>query len=162
MAAKPNLYPLVIDFDEGFSKDTTGFVMRCFRSLSRASTLDSLSSSFMCNAVNEANTIIPPPYSCNNSIDELSAAAARERPSNFGDGSIASLAHNHTTSDVSSLAAQSPLSPPKATSPTIEVNNYLILLIFRQRALKYLSLDQKMFEITLTKFYSNTIIDLEP
>ncbi|XP_016844887.1 SH3 and multiple ankyrin repeat domains protein 1 isoform X2 [Nasonia vitripennis] len=136
VTAKPDLYPLVIGYDDGFGKGASGLVMRYFRSLSHASTLDSLSSSFMCNVVNEANTIIPPPYSCNNSVDELStvgagsgAAAlgggavggARERPTNFGEGSLASLANHRTTSDVSSLAAQSPLSPPRATSPTIEI-----------------------------------------
>jgi hypothetical protein len=70
------LYPLVIGYDDGFGKGASGLVMRYFRSLSHASTLDSLSSSFMCNVVNEANTIIPPPYSCNNSVDELSSVGA--------------------------------------------------------------------------------------
>lgn len=73
VTAKPDLYPLVIGYDDSFGKGTSGLVMRYFRSLSHASTLDSLSSSFMCNVVNEANTIVPPPYSCNNSIDELSS-----------------------------------------------------------------------------------------
>lgn len=94
--------------------------MRYFRSLSHASTLDSLSSSFMCNVVNEANTIIPPPYSCNNSVDELSAVEC-EREDNGDVVSVVSLANHRTTSDISSLAAQSPCSPPRATSPTIEV-----------------------------------------
>jgi len=70
--------------------------------------------------VNEANTIIPPPYSCNNSIDELSAVECERRET--GDiGSIVSLTNHRTTSDISSLGAQSPCSPPRATSPTIEV-----------------------------------------
>lgn len=120
MTAKPDLYPLVIGYDDSSGKGTSGFVMRYFRSLSHASTLDSLSSSFMCNVVNEANTIIPPPYSCNNSVDELSTAECERREA--GDvGSIVSLTNHRTTSDISSLAAQSPCSPPRATSPTIEV-----------------------------------------
>lgn len=120
MTAKPDLYPLVIGYDDSSGKGTSGFVMRYFRSLSHASTLDSLSSSFMCNVVNEANTIIPPPYSCNNSVDELSAAECERREA--GDvGSVVSLTNHRTTSDISSLAAQSPCSPPRATSPTIEV-----------------------------------------
>lgn len=120
VTAKPDLYPLVIGYDENTGKGTSGFVMRYFRSLSHASTLDSLSSSFMCNMVNEANTIIPPPYSCNNSVDELSAAECERRET--GDvGSVISLTNHRTTSDISSLAAQSPCSPPRATSPTIEV-----------------------------------------
>ncbi|XP_011497672.1 PREDICTED: uncharacterized protein LOC105362046 [Ceratosolen solmsi marchali] len=138
VTAKPDLYPLVIGYDDGYGKGASGLVMRYFRSLSHASTLDSLSSSFMCNVVNEANTIIPPPYSCNNSVDELSSVGgggatalcgaiggAYERPTNFGEGSLASLANHRTTSDVSSLAAQSPLSPPRATSPTIELRELL-------------------------------------
>ncbi|XP_053981883.1 uncharacterized protein LOC128878064 isoform X1 [Hylaeus volcanicus] len=124
VTAKPDLYPLVIGYDEGSGKGTSGFVMRYFRSLSHASTLDSLSSSFMCNMVNEANTIIPPPYSCNNSVDELSAVEC-ERMENMDVGSVVSLANHRTTSDISSLAAQSPCSPPRATSPTIELRELL-------------------------------------
>ncbi|EFN66503.1 hypothetical protein EAG_10997 [Camponotus floridanus] len=124
VTAKPDLYPLVIGYDDTLGKGTSGFVMRYFRSLSHASTLDSLSSSFMCNMVNEANTIIPPPYSCNNSVDELSAVECERRET--GDvGSVVSLTNHRTTSDISSLAAQSPCSPPRATSPTIELRELL-------------------------------------
>lgn len=122
VTAKPDLYPLVIGYDDGFGKGASGFVMRYFRSLSHASTLDSLSSSFMCNVVNEANTIIPPPYSCN-SIDQLSIAGC-ERAGNIDD-SMASLANQRTVSDISSLGAQSPSSPPRATSPTLELRELL-------------------------------------
>lgn len=114
----------MIGYDDGFGKGASGFVMRYFRSLSHASTLDSLSSSFMCNVVNEANTIIPPPYSCNNSIDELSSVGC-DRGEHPDEGSIASLVNHRTTSDISSLAAQSPSSPPRATSPTIELRELL-------------------------------------
>ncbi|XP_034950542.1 uncharacterized protein [Chelonus insularis] len=124
VTAKPDLYPLVIGYDEGMGKGTSGFVMRYFRTLSHASTLDSLSSSFMCNVVNEANTIIPPPYSCNNSIDELSAMGC-DRVEIVAGESVVSLSHNRTTSDISSLAAQSPCSPPRATSPTLELRELL-------------------------------------
>lgn len=124
VTAKPNLYPLVIGYDEESGKGTSGFVMRYFRSLSHASTLDSLGSSFMCNMVNEANTIIPPPYSCNNSVDELSGVECA-RMENTDVGSVVSLANHRTTSDISSLAAQSPCSPPRATSPTIELRELL-------------------------------------
>lgn len=120
VTAKPDLYPLVIGYDDSSGKGTSGFVMRYFRSLSHASTLDSLSSSFMCNMVNEANTIIPPPYSCNDSVDELSAVECERREA-ADIGSIVSLTNHRTTSDISSLGAQSPCSPPRATSPTIEV-----------------------------------------
>lgn len=85
---------------------------------------------------------------------------ARERPTNFGEGSLASLANHRTTSDCSSLAAQSPLSPPRATSPTIEVSLlyskssfvlkskiiiiFFILLYFRNKNIFFLN-----FEILL-------------
>ncbi|KAG7205227.1 hypothetical protein KM043_018311 [Ampulex compressa] len=124
VTAKPDLYPLVIGYNENSGKGTSGFVMRYFRSLSHASTLDSLSSSFMCNMVNEANTIIPPPYSCNNSVDGLSVVEC-ERMENGDVESVVSLANHRTTSDISSLAAQSPCSPPRATSPTIELRELL-------------------------------------
>lgn len=111
--------------------------MRYFRSLSHASTLDSLGSSFMCNMVNEANTIIPPPYSCNNSVDELSGVECA-RMDNMDVGSVVSLANHRTTSDISSLAAQSPCSPPRATSPTIEV--FVASQSPKVRTQRYLSL----------------------
>ncbi|KAH0955246.1 hypothetical protein HN011_012450 [Eciton burchellii] len=124
VTAKPDLYPLVIGYDESLGKGTSGFVMRYFRSLSHASTLDSLSSSFMCNVVNEANTVVPPPYSCD-SADELSAVDSCDRRPTANVGSTVSLTNHRTTSDVSSLAAQSPCSPPRATSPTIELRELL-------------------------------------
>ena len=130
VTSKPDLYPLVIGYDDGMGKRASGFVMRYFRTLSHASTLDSLSSSFMCNVVNEANTIIPPPYSCNNSIDELSVMGCERGDIVDCSGSIVSLTNNRTTSDVSSLAAQSPSSPPRATSPTIEVCIHLYSFIY--------------------------------
>lgn len=79
----------------------------------------------MCNVVNEANTIIPPPYSCN-SIDQLSIAGC-ERAGNMDD-SMASLANQRTVSDISSLGAQSPSSPPRATSPTLEVYKFFFFI----------------------------------
>lgn len=107
--------------------------MRYFRSLSHASTLDSLSSSFMCNVVNEANTVVPPPYSCDDSVDELSAVESCERREPVDVGSIVSLTNHRTTSDVSSLAAQSPCSPPRATSPTIEVRLLTVRFVVLDR-----------------------------
>ncbi|KYM94106.1 hypothetical protein ALC62_15279, partial [Cyphomyrmex costatus] len=124
VTAKPDLYPLVIGCDDSSGKGTSSFVMHYVRSLPHSSTLDSLSSSFMCNMVNEANTIIPPPYSCNNSVDELSAVEC-ERRETSDIGSIVSLTNHRTTSDISSLGAQSPCSPPRATSPTIELRELL-------------------------------------
>lgn len=83
VTSKPDLYPLVFTCNanndgtmagnngQGFGKNGTGYLMvhyfrnyivRPVGSLSATSTVDSLSSSFICT-VNEANTIVPPPYS---------------------------------------------------------------------------------------------------
>ncbi|XP_057656478.1 uncharacterized protein LOC130894006 isoform X5 [Diorhabda carinulata] len=84
VTSKPDLYPLVISYNaEPVTKSnnsSTGYLMvQYFRnfivrpagSLSATSTIDSLSSSFLCNAVNEANSIIPPPYSHMGSLEEI-------------------------------------------------------------------------------------------
>ncbi|GJQ75455.1 hypothetical protein Trydic_g17545 [Trypoxylus dichotomus] len=84
VTSKPDLYPLVINCNEdGILKNNgtpTGYLMvQYFRnflvrpvgSLSATTTIDSLNSSFICNATNEANTIIPPPYSCMGSLEEV-------------------------------------------------------------------------------------------
>ncbi|KAH8271123.1 hypothetical protein KR018_000682, partial [Drosophila ironensis] len=77
VTSKPDLYPLVFtcnsDTGNGKGNGSSSYLMvQYFRnyivrpaaggSLSAASTVDSLSSSFICNA-NEANTLVPPPYS---------------------------------------------------------------------------------------------------
>ncbi|KAH8356897.1 hypothetical protein KR200_010642, partial [Drosophila serrata] len=79
VTSKPDLYPLVFtcNSDTGNGKgngngSSSYLMVQYFRnyivrpavggSLSAASTVDSLSSSFICNA-NEANTLVPPPYS---------------------------------------------------------------------------------------------------
>lgn len=69
---KPDLYPLVFscnNSDNGKNGASylmvqyfRNYIVRPVGSLSATSTVDSLSSSFICNA-NEANTLIPPPYS---------------------------------------------------------------------------------------------------
>ncbi|KPJ19088.1 hypothetical protein RR48_12599 [Papilio machaon] len=96
VTSKPDLYPLVITCAEGDAKNGTGgnylmvhyfrnYVIRAPGSLSATSTAESLNSSFICNAANEANSIIPPPYSCASSYDECvggvgSACGAERRP----------------------------------------------------------------------------------
>lgn len=72
MTTKPDLYPLVFtcnNSDNGKNGASylmvqyfRNYIVRPVGSLSATSTVDSLSSSFICNA-NEANTLIPPPYS---------------------------------------------------------------------------------------------------
>ncbi|CAB3239206.1 unnamed protein product [Arctia plantaginis] len=78
VASKPDLYPLVITCGEGEGKAGNYLMVHYFRnyvirgpgSLSATSTAESLSSSFICNAANEANSIIPPPYSCASNYGE--------------------------------------------------------------------------------------------
>ncbi|XP_075969961.1 uncharacterized protein LOC142972595 [Anticarsia gemmatalis] len=78
VASKPDLYPLVITCGEGEGKAGNYLMVHYFRnyvirapgSLSATSTAESLNSSFICNAANEANSIIPPPYSCANNYGE--------------------------------------------------------------------------------------------
>ncbi|XP_047021867.1 uncharacterized protein LOC124631490 isoform X1 [Helicoverpa zea] len=78
VASKPDLYPLVITCGEGDGKAGNYLMVHYFRnyvirapgSLSATSTAESLNSSFICNAANEANSIIPPPYSCASNYEE--------------------------------------------------------------------------------------------
>ncbi|XP_068629986.1 uncharacterized protein [Battus philenor] len=88
VTSKPDLYPLVITCAEGDGKNGTGgnylmvhyfrnYVIRAPGSLSATSTAESLNSSFICNAANEANSIIPPPYSCASSYDECVPTCVR-------------------------------------------------------------------------------------
>ncbi|XP_058819826.1 rho GTPase-activating protein gacZ isoform X2 [Topomyia yanbarensis] len=77
VTSKPDLYPLVFSYTGDTAKGGgpgggganylmvqyfRNYIVRPVGSLSGASTVDSLSSSFICTA-NEANTLIPPPYS---------------------------------------------------------------------------------------------------
>ncbi|KAI8434605.1 hypothetical protein MSG28_003142 [Choristoneura fumiferana] len=72
VTSKPDLFPLVITCEEGDGKSGGNYLMvhyfrnyviRAPGSISATSTAESLNSSFICNAANEANSIIPPPYS---------------------------------------------------------------------------------------------------
>lgn len=75
VTSKPDLYPLVFSYAGDTGKTGSGgganylmvqyfrnYIVRPVGSLSGTSTVDSLSSSFICTA-NEANTLVPPPYS---------------------------------------------------------------------------------------------------
>ncbi|XP_061712700.1 uncharacterized protein LOC133521637 [Cydia pomonella] len=72
VTSKPDLFPLVITCEEGDGKSGGNYLMvhyfrnyviRAPGSLSATSTAESLNSSFICNAANEANSVVPPPYS---------------------------------------------------------------------------------------------------
>ncbi|XP_041977619.1 uncharacterized protein LOC121731971 isoform X2 [Aricia agestis] len=86
VTSKPDLYPLVITCGEGDGKSGGSYLMvhyfrnyviRAPGSLSATSTADSLNSSFICNAANEANTMIPPPYSCASSYGDCRVGCGR-------------------------------------------------------------------------------------
>ncbi|XP_034490192.1 uncharacterized protein LOC117793870 [Drosophila innubila] len=93
VTSKPDLYPLVFTCNSENSKGNVGssylmvqyfrnYIIRPTGSLSATSTVDSLSSSFICNA-NEANTLVPPPYSRAASPElSLQYVNHRELPSN--------------------------------------------------------------------------------
>ncbi|XP_045445621.1 uncharacterized protein LOC123653670 [Melitaea cinxia] len=77
VTSKPDLYPLVITCGEGDGKAGGSYLMvhyfrnyviRAPGSLSATSTAESLNSSYICNAANEANSAVPPPYSCASSL----------------------------------------------------------------------------------------------
>ncbi|XP_038104423.1 uncharacterized protein LOC6051501 isoform X1 [Culex quinquefasciatus] len=90
VTSKPDLYPLVFSYTGGGDTGKSGnhgganylmvqyfrnYIVRPVGSMSGTSTVDSLSSSFICTA-NEANTLVPPPYSRAASPD-LSAMSVR-------------------------------------------------------------------------------------
>ncbi|XP_059612827.1 uncharacterized protein LOC132259280 [Phlebotomus argentipes] len=71
VTSKPDLYPLVFSCNGDSGKNGANYLMvqyfrnyivRPLGSISATSTVDSLSSSFICT-VNEANSLVPPPYS---------------------------------------------------------------------------------------------------
>lgn len=91
VTSKPDLYPIVISYngDPIIKNNSTGylmvqylrnFIVRPAGTISATSTFDSLSSSFMCNTANEANTIVPPPYSCTSSLEEVTQGIDYDPP----------------------------------------------------------------------------------
>ncbi|KAJ8912930.1 hypothetical protein NQ315_017260 [Exocentrus adspersus] len=135
VTSKPDLYPLVISYNAEPVKSNNGstgylmvqyfrnFIVRPVGSLSATSTIDSLSSSFLCNAANEANNIIPPPYSHMGSLEEvttdshlpttqLTAAAAEQRH-------LPRSASNHSNVEYHQLLHTSPSVHNQLSNPLI-------------------------------------------
>ncbi|XP_050678664.1 uncharacterized protein LOC126974949 isoform X2 [Leptidea sinapis] len=86
VTSKPDLYPLVITCNDGEGKSDGNYLMvHYFRnyvirtpgSLSATSTAESINSNFTCNASNEGNTMVPPPYSRASSFNECSLGCGR-------------------------------------------------------------------------------------
>ncbi|XP_050304306.1 uncharacterized protein LOC126741885 isoform X2 [Anthonomus grandis grandis] len=83
VTSKPDMYPLVISYNHTepaikTNNTSSGYLMQYFRnfirpvgSISATSTNDSISSSFLCNAVNDSNNLVPPTYSNVASLEEL-------------------------------------------------------------------------------------------
>ncbi|XP_044754273.1 uncharacterized protein LOC123313452 [Coccinella septempunctata] len=107
VTSKPDLYPLVISFNgDPVIKANNGasgyfmvqyfrnFIVRPVGSISATSTLDSLSSSYICSATNEANIIVPPPYSGISSLEEVTST---NNPEGF------SMTHSVSSSPSSDL-----------------------------------------------------------
>ncbi|CAO1394938.1 unnamed protein product [Diamesa serratosioi] len=146
VTSKPDLYPLVFSYTNDNSKNGNNganylmvqyfrnYIVRPIGSLSASnnSTVDSLSSSFICTA-NEANTLIPPPYSSAASPDDLSMTLqnyaiprSASQQAYMNDAANILIENQHLTGNSSTLAnLNSPGSPPRATSPTLEVKELL-------------------------------------
>ncbi|XP_046389703.1 uncharacterized protein LOC124158586 [Ischnura elegans] len=123
VTSKPDLYPLVISVGgtngcgakspvsmAGSNNGAGGYLMvhffrnyfvRPVGSLSATSTVDSLSSSFLCSAANEANTLIPPPYPCEEEDEEAALADERTEAEEDleGEGGQAATEDDLTTDD---------------------------------------------------------------
>ncbi|EDS45899.1 conserved hypothetical protein [Culex quinquefasciatus] len=129
VTSKPDLYPLVFSYTGGGDTGKSGnhgganylmvqyfrnYIVRPVGSMSGTSTVDSLSSSFICTA-NEANTLVPPPYSRAASPD-LSAMSVR----NYG-GMHRSASQQACTGRLD--RGKSERCPATAQSQTSEHNN---------------------------------------
>nr|XP_026489968.1 uncharacterized protein LOC113396293 isoform X1 [Vanessa tameamea] len=100
VTSKPDLYPLVITCGEGDGKSGGSYLMvhyfrnyviRAPGSLSATSTAESLNSSFICNAANEVNSIIPPPYSCASNCGECGGGCGGACGAACGRGALRSM-----------------------------------------------------------------------
>ncbi|XP_065173998.1 uncharacterized protein [Atheta coriaria] len=139
VTSKPDLYPLVISYNGDAVVKSNGtstgylmvqyfrnFIVRPVGTLSATSTIDSLSSSFICNAANEANNIIPPPYSCTGSLEEVSVVVGGPPPQQQQPQSNTHQARNSTSSPV---PAPTPPPPPigaiLGVSPSASLQQFL-------------------------------------
>ncbi|BET03318.1 Hypothetical protein NTJ_16137 [Nesidiocoris tenuis] len=138
VTAKPDLYPLVISYSENGKTGGSylmvqyfrNYIMRPVGSLSATSTADSLSSSLFCNASNEANSLIPPPYSsAQGSVEQITAPETPQQqeapPCTVSTETERRIARPSLCglSNVSSLSMAPQDSPPQATTPTLGKNN---------------------------------------
>ncbi|KAG5881576.1 hypothetical protein JTB14_035020 [Gonioctena quinquepunctata] len=127
VTSKPDLYPLVISYNaEPVIKSNNGstgylmvqyfrnFIARPVGSISATSTIDSLSSSFLCNAVNEANSIIPPSYSHMGSLDEITTENHLQASHAVGGQRISRSASSSSNREYHQVLQSSP-SPSQST-----------------------------------------------
>ncbi|KAB0795034.1 hypothetical protein PPYR_11873 [Photinus pyralis] len=138
VTSKPDLYPLVLSYNgynmesnQKLGRGSTGYLMvQYFRNyivrpvgtLSATSTMDSLGSIFICNATNEANTIIPPPYSSAASLEEVNNSIPT-RPSSEFPRSISSATCNDFHLAQHSPSGCSQPGNVSAPQPSANMNN---------------------------------------
>ncbi|XP_066907231.1 uncharacterized protein [Halyomorpha halys] len=140
VTSKPDLYPLVISYSENGKTGGNylmvqyfrNYIMRPVGSLSATSTADSLSSSLFCSAANEANSLIPPPYSsAPGSVEQINAQTAPSHeilpcPKDTDSCMVRLESERRQArpslcglSNVSSVTIAPLDSPPQATTPTL-------------------------------------------
>ncbi|XP_076253417.1 uncharacterized protein LOC143191861 [Rhynchophorus ferrugineus] len=127
VTSKPDMYPLVISYNntdpiiKNNNTSTRYLMVQYFRnfigrpvgSLSATSTNDSISSSFLCNAVNEVNNIVPPTYSNVASLEELVCDPPQPNPIN-----LERLPRSATTTtEYHQISQQTPALSPNPSSP---------------------------------------------
>ncbi|XP_030750584.1 uncharacterized protein LOC115878278 isoform X3 [Sitophilus oryzae] len=137
VTSKPDMYPLVISYNntEPIIKNNNtstrylmvqyfrNFIGRPVGSLSATSTNDSISSSFLCNAVNEVNTIVPPTYSNVASLEELVSDQSQPSPCNLerlprSSSSISETTnYNREFQQTFNLPSNTVIRPPQAPTP---------------------------------------------
>jgi hypothetical protein len=138
VTSKPDLYPLVFSYANDGSKNGNNganylmvqyfrnYIVRPIGSLSATSTQDSLSSSFICTA-NEANTMIPPPYSSAASPDGLSISlqnyAIQRSASQQGYMNIPENAHIESQATYTTTNNR-PMSVPNTNQNSINADQY--------------------------------------
>ena len=103
------------------------YIVRPIGSLSATSTQDSLSSSFLCTA-NEANTMIPPPYSSTASPDGLSISlqnyAIQRSASQQGYMNQANIHVESMTMATNVPSSNRPMSVPNTNQNSIQADQY--------------------------------------
>ncbi|XP_073970479.1 uncharacterized protein isoform X1 [Rhodnius prolixus] len=131
VTSKPDLYPLVISYTENGKTGGSYLMVQYFRNYIMrpvaTSTADSLSSSLFCSATNEANSLIPPPYSsAPGSVEQINSQTSPPTEERRAECVVSTECERRqarpSLCGLSNVSSQSiaPLdSPPRATTPTL-------------------------------------------